>query len=147
MVSNSSGDLVIVFNKWIFVFEVLDLCLVSAAALVEESSVDASCLSHEWPDTIDSLVIEWLLINSSLIHCIEVQDVLWLNFFILINSSLVDEDLLTKSLDLDVPTVVCFGGAHQNRGNHVSGKDVSLVLLNQLNHNWIIEDGLFESLA
>lgn len=116
---------------------------------MEECVVDLLCLLHEWPDTIDVFIVKWLMVKGCLAYGIVVENIVMNNvvhliFFI---NSLVDEDLVSELFDFNIETVVGFVGGHQSSSNHISGEDVSFVLLNQLNHDGIIEKCFFKCLS
>lgn len=110
--------------------------------MMEPSIVNFLCLLHQLSDTIHAAIIHWLVISRCLTDCLEVEDVcLWLVL------SLINEDLVSKFLDFNIPRVIGLGGAHQDSSDLVSCEDVCGILFDELNHDWIFEDRLIKGMS
>jgi hypothetical protein len=141
-VSDSGGHLVLVLKEWILPLILDDLGWILRLALVQPTIVDSLRLLHQWLDTVDGRVIVGLVVQGGLILSLEVENVvLWVIL------TLINEDLVLKLFDLEVPRIITLIRAHEDGGHHISRVDVGDVLLDELDHDGVVEEGLLKSVT
>jgi hypothetical protein len=77
-----------------------------ALLLSENIVLSNDGFAHNLSDTVDRLVIDWLVLVRRLVHCQEIQNVLVI--------ALIDEEFVLIFLDDDVPRVERLVGCHDS---------------------------------
>jgi len=141
-VSHPSIDLILVLCEGVASVELIHVGDIIALSKILPCIIDILSLLHQVLDTVNSWLVEWLVVKRSLADCLEIQDILFLLIF-----SFVDENFVVELLNFNVPRVVGLGGAHQDCGDLVSREDVRHVLFDQLNHHGVVVDGWLNGLV
>jgi hypothetical protein len=111
MVTDSCANLVIIFDERVLLI-ILNSGLIQwvfKLASIQQRIVDVLCFLHEWPDTINTLVVAWLVFNCSFANCVVIEDVLFfiiVFIFIIIWLPFINENLRSKLFNFNIPTVV-----------------------------------------